>query len=457
MAEMKNSIASLRLRIPEALYQKTLSMLSETGKGNFLSGSCGWTRIEGLQGGEVVTCVHTLADKAMGYGQTSTDDLTPGTSIQKQERGSWPIVFYLMTDSDGRKENSLVQRSLAYGFAPILEVGVRPDGEMSGTFFSEGSLIPIDSILIPGSDILFWVRAAVDTAIVDADQNKRFEQSFGGKTRRLMSLLRIGVVGVSGTGSPVSEMLYRLGIGELVLVDDDCIETKNLGRIYNSSTLDAQEGRLKVDVMGDAFARNGLPTRVRRIAGTTNERRVVAELAQCDILFGCMDTHSGRALLNRLATFYLIPYFDLGVNLRADGQGGITGICGAVHYLKPGGSSLLGRRAITLDNIAAEDLKRTNPDMYRQQKEEKYITGVVEEQPAVITVNTMIASLALNDFLARLHPYRRITNSEIGCIRVDLREPLIHCEEDGPIDVGLARWVGRGDVEPFLNMPMLAK
>lgn len=170
-----------------------------------------------------------------------------------------------------------------------------------------------------------------------------------------------------------------------------------------------------------------------------------------------MDTHSGRALLNRLATFYLIPYFDLGVNLKADGQGGITGISGAVHYLKPGGSSLLGRKAIIQDNIAAEDLKRINPDMYMQQKEEKYITGVVEEQPAVITVNTMIASIALNDFLARLHPYRRTTNSEIGCIRMDLREPIIHCEEDGPIDVGLARWVGRADVEPLLQMPVLAE
>lgn len=456
MAEKMNSIASLRLRIPEALYQKARSMLSEAGNGYFLSGSCGWTQIEGLQGGEVVACVHTLADRVIGYGEMSADELTPWASIRKQERGSWQIAFHLVPDLDSGIE-SFAQKSFAKGYAPILEVGMSPDGELSGIYFSEGALIPIDSILITGSDILFWARTTLESATFNADQTKRFEQSFGGKTRRLLSLLRIGIVGVSGTGSPVAEMLYRLGVGELVLVDDDHVETKNLGRIYNSSTLDAQEWRLKIDVMGDAFERNGLPTRVRRIVGTTHERRVVSELAQCDILFGCMDTHSGRALLNRLATFYLIPYFDLGVNLKADGQGGITGISGAVHYLKPGGSSLLGRKAIIQDSIAAEDLKRINPDMYMQQKEEKYITGVVEEQPAVITVNTMIASIALNDFLARLHPYRRTSNLEIGCIRVDLREPLIHCEEDGPIDAGLARWVGRGDVEPLLQMPVLAE
>lgn len=67
----------------------------------------------------------------------------------------------------------------------------------------------------------------------------------------------------------------------------------------------------------------------------------------------------------------------------------------------------------------------------------------------------MIASLAMNDFIARLHPYRRCPNTEIGCLRVDLREPVIYPEPEGTIDEGLARWVGRGDVKPLLNMPAL--
>jgi hypothetical protein len=152
-----------------------------------------------------------------------------------------------------------------------------------------------------------------------------------------------------------------------------------------------------------------------------------------------------------------VPYFDLGVNLKADGIGSVSVIFGAVHYLKPDGSSLLSRRAISPANIEAEDLKRTNPELYKQQKEEKYIKGVVEERPAVITVNTLIASLATNDLLARIHPYRHNPNSAIGCIRIDLREPEIHLEDDGAADQELNRWAGFGDMKPLLRRIALAQ
>ena len=96
--------------------------------------------------------------------------------------------------------------------------------------------------------------------------------------------------------------------------------------------------------------------------GTASAVRAIAE---CDIVFGCMDGAEGRHLLNRIATFYLLPYFDLGVRLDADGHGGVEQVCGTVHYLQPGGSSLLSRGVFTLEEVRAEGLKRTDPDVYR--------------------------------------------------------------------------------------------
>jgi hypothetical protein len=101
-------------------------------------------------------------------------------------------------------------------------------------------------------------------------------------------------------------------------------------------------------------------------------------------------------------------------------------------------------------------LKRTDPDRYAQLKQEKYIKGAQEDRPAVITVNTMIASMAMNDFLARLHPYRNNPNAEVGSISVNLREPLFLTEEDGEPDEDMLRWVGVGDITPILAMPSLA-
>ena len=58
--------------------------------------------------------------------------------------------------------------------------------------------------------------------------------------------LRPQKVGVSGTGSVVAEQLARLGSGEIILVDFDRIEGRNLDRILNSTMADVADSRLKV-------------------------------------------------------------------------------------------------------------------------------------------------------------------------------------------------------------------
>ena len=62
----------------------------------------------------------------------------------------------------------------------------------------------------------------------------RTRQAFGDGTTDLLRSLSVGVAGCSGTGSWVIELLGRLGIGRLVLVDPDTIECKNMNRIVNS-------------------------------------------------------------------------------------------------------------------------------------------------------------------------------------------------------------------------------
>ncbi|MCL5972276.1 MAG: ThiF family adenylyltransferase, partial [Firmicutes bacterium] len=46
--------------------------------------------------------------------------------------------------------------------------------------------------------------------------------------------MRVAVVGTSGTGSLMAELLVRAGVGELLLVDDDRMGGENLNRILSS-------------------------------------------------------------------------------------------------------------------------------------------------------------------------------------------------------------------------------
>ena len=60
------------------------------------------------------------------------------------------------------------------------------------------------------------------------------------------------IIGVSGIGSFVAEQLARLGFGEIIVIDFDKIEPRNLNRILNATIADAKVGRLKVEMFAAA-------------------------------------------------------------------------------------------------------------------------------------------------------------------------------------------------------------
>jgi len=76
-------------------------------------------------------------------------------------------------------------------------------------------------------------------------------------------------------------------------------------------------------------------------------------------------------------------------------EGKIREVCGTVHYLQPGLSSLISRGLVDLKQVAEAELKRNDPTAHDLQLKAGYITGIEEARPAVITVNMFIGSLAV--------------------------------------------------------------
>lgn len=329
------------------------------------------------------------------------------------------------------------------------------DGRVFGRIVNEAAgFEPFESVHVIGDDIEIHRHGAEEREV--PGHARRIAQTFGAKTFDTLRQLKVGVVGVSGTGSPVVEQLARNCVGKLVLVDPDRIEHKNLNRIVNSTWADAESATLKVDVAKRAIDAMNLGTVVVLFPTTLFDRDVVKELSTCDVLIGCMDTIDGRHLLNKLATFYSIPYFDLGVKIVADGKGGVNQVVGTVHYLRPGGSSMLSRNVYSLEHVRAAGMKRTDPENYAQLLDQGYIRGIQEDRPAVVQLNTLMASLAVNEVLARLHPYRLDANGYYNVTRMSLSHGFLTYEADGEPCAVLSRHVGRGDVEPLLDTPELS-
>jgi hypothetical protein len=330
-----------------------------------------------------------------------------------------------------------------------------PDGRMFGrAILPDGSFEPLESILVPGDDLLMWPSAS-QVALPSFVQ--RHAQLFGAGTTRLLRGLAVAVVGCSGTGSPLIEQLVRLGVGRLVLIDPDFVEAKNLNRILNSTREDSYLKREKVKVMARAIAAMGFGTELEIISDNLGTPRAIRAVAECDIVFGCMDGVEGRHLLNRLAAYYLLPYFDLGVKLEADGKGGIKEACGAVHYVRPDGSTLQERGVYSDDDLKAAGLWRTDPLAYRDQLRAGYIHGVAEDRPAVISINMNVASAAVNELLARLHPYRLDDNEESAVLRISFIQGQTYRERESGGAGQFAKHLGKADVRPLLSMPELSE
>ncbi|MBS0248417.1 MAG: ThiF family adenylyltransferase [Proteobacteria bacterium] len=348
-----------------------------------------------------------------------------------------------------------VEGSLVHASAVML-----PGGEMFGrTVAADGSVEPIHLIAVAGDDLHFWFAnaGARDLPAFVASHAQAFDE---GTIERLRGLT-IGVVGVSGTGSPTLEQVVRLGTGVVVPVDDDVMEDRNVNRILNATMADVVATKLKVDVQADAIRLMGLGTTVIPIGKNLWHPEVILAIAQCDILIGCVDTVDGRYLLNTIATHYNIPYFDIGVRLDAvrDGpdKGQIREVCGTINYLQPGRSSLMSRGLFTVSDVAAAGLRRNDPAAHARQVKDGYIKGVQGHRPAVISVNMLAASLAVNELLARLHPYREEPNANFASVTFTLSSMELITEPEAGVCNILKSKVGMGDTTPLLGLLELAE
>jgi hypothetical protein len=367
---------------------------------------------------------------------------------------SHPTGYPWFSDTDDIAEAELFPSIFGWldSEAPLASMIMLPDGLLVGRAVqAHGGGERLDCIRLAGDDFVFWHNASGPEIV--PEHATRVAQAFGDETYRLLRALRIGVVGCSGTGSIVIEQLARNCVGELVLVDHDHVERKNLNRILNSTWGDAECKAPKPQVMKRAIDSMGLGTKVSAINGDLMSVATLKALSTCDILFGCMDSIDGRHVLNKLASAYLIPLIDVGVLLEADGKGGIDSIWAAVHTVLPGGSSLLSRRVYGQKDLDAAFLKRSNPDAYEEQRKNGYIKGIRVDQPAVISVNMTASAAAVNELLARLHPYRFKPNGSFAISRICLSDVAASSDEpDGDVCPVMRRWVGVGDQEPFLGM-----
>jgi molybdopterin/thiamine biosynthesis adenylyltransferase len=268
--------------------------------------------------------------------------------------------------------------------------------------------------------------------------------------------LRIGIAGCGGTGSAVALLLARIGARYVVLFDNDRVDETNLNRLHFSTRVDANLGRLKVDVVAEGMAQLGLPVSIRRFPYAVDDARSYDALKACDIIFGCTDDHLGRSFLNRFAHFYLIPIIDVGLLIEPREDGGYDSFDGRVTIVAPGNPCQICRGLINPEVMHAEALRREDPKLFQERRRAGYIPDAPDPSPVVVTFTTELGSMAVNELFHRLNAFRgdefysehvRRFDEVKDADSVPAGRSLLHCKL-----CGRRSYDGRGDMIPFLDI-----
>jgi molybdopterin-synthase adenylyltransferase len=281
---------------------------------------------------------------------------------------------------------------------------------------------------------------AFDPAAASCEEEVAFDRqvrAFGAAGQRVLGNLRVGIVGLGGTGSIVAQELAHLGVREFVLIDPDVVEESNLNRVANATPDDI--GLPKITVAARYIASLAPNARVTMVQGDVIRSRVARELFDTEVFFGCTDSHGSRAVLQQVAYQYLIPCIDMGTTITVV-EGKVTHIQGRVQLLAP------GLACFTCNNLLnAAEVRRDMMTAF-ERKADPYLQGEREPAPAVMSVNGTVASLAVTMLLsvmtgipgAARHVLYNAIAGRLRSVRAEPAENCIVCSRSGALAWGEA-------------------
>ncbi len=241
-------------------------------------------------------------------------------------------------------------------------------------------------------------------------QETRFDRqlrAFGNAAQERLRAVRVCVVGVGGIGSHIVQALAYLGVGTFLLVDEDRVEYSNLNRLVSATAADV--GRAKVDAAADLIRGIDPDATCHSISKTLRSQEALLAATNASFVFGCVDNDSARLVLMELCCAYKIPYLDAATEFFVQ-DGAVQDFGGRVVVNVPGDFCLDCAGEIDMEAAKAG----LEPENVRKVREQHgYGFGPSQPSPAVVSLNGIVANIAVTEFLMMVSeirkPFRKAT------------------------------------------------
>lgn len=225
----------------------------------------------------------------------------------------------------------------------------------------------------------------------------RNERLFGAAGQARIRRTAVAVVGVGGLGTHVVQQLALLGVGGLALVDGEEIDVTNRNRYVGVLHDDPIPGTPKV-LVGERLAHGIDPG----IAISKVQKSVISvegfeAVKSATHVMACLDTDGVRLVVNELCAAYEIPLFDLASDVPVQDAGEPLRYGGRVIYAAGHGCPVC-RGQLDLAEaqlvLGGQRARAERDRLYGVRREDLSGAG-----PAVVSLNGVIASLAVTEFM----------------------------------------------------------
>jgi len=314
-------------------------------------------------------------------------------------------------------------RSHERGYPALLDISGQPVGGLVLTenalagdiWTADRSRRPISQTIVIGRNIR---RIYPSPLPRPPKADLRFDRQvrwLGDRGQHALSEMKVAVVGAGGVGLPLTTMLARLGIGQIVVIDPDRIEPENLPRMPEARQLDAlmqlrrlpgterpwirallnRLGTRKIRIARRAVRRANRGTVFVGIAKSVAEPDAARELLDCDFIFLAADSQLAMMLVNVIGHQYMIPVLQMGTRIDVDPDTGeVGGIRTNVRVIRPSSGCLRCNGRINAAKVQEESTGAA------ERERNRYVDEI--PAPSVITFNTLSAAQGATDFLLML-------------------------------------------------------
>jgi hypothetical protein len=286
------------------------------------------------------------------------------------------------------------------GISASIVIG-QQEGDVDGRVWLQDpdvQCMPASLLRILGQSIGFIeLRSSRWRDHLDPDVMDRSTRIWGAVGRRILQNIRVGVVGLGGTGSIAFLSLVTMGIGNVYAWDKDVLGKENRHRVLGMKK--SNVGTAKVDALKSLAVdlATADPFNLETFLDWATSDTGMKQMKDCDLVFCCVDKLAARVPLNEFAYAHLIPVVDMSSWIHSN-NGIVDAIMTHAHVLAPGlpccwCSGILTSRALM------REAQGQQPGAERRAAYGLSLEDTDGVEPSVLPLNLAGVGLALLQFM----------------------------------------------------------